>query len=258
MKKIQDYLVQLGLTEVESKLYEGLLDYGKSTVMELSGRLGINRITAHTNIENLKDLGLVTESRNGARRILIAEPPERLMYLIEQKEQSIKNLRTKFPDILDTINVSFSNPKQSEGIEVKYYEGRAGVQSIYREVIKSNELRSYVNISKIFELFPENPQLFPQNINKGNLRMWEFIEDSAISRNYVKDLNHDLYKYKFFTKRWEMDVFDYMIFNNKVAIITSDELNKVNCILIQSEKFYENAKFLFDMTWDLVPDPKKE
>lgn len=257
MKKIQDFLLQLGLTEPEAKLYEGLLDYGKSTVMELSSRVGMNRITAHTNIENLKKRGLVTESRIGAKRILIAEPPERLSYLIEQKEESVNSLKEKLPEMISTINSSLTNPKQSDKLEIKYYEGFQGVRSIYREVLKSNELRSYVNISKIFELFPENPQLFPDNLDKGHLQMWELIEDSSRSREYIKDLDPKKYRYKFFTKKWKMDIFDYMIFDKKIAIITADDLNRVKGILIQDENIFENAKFLFDMTWDLVPNAIK-
>ena len=103
MKIVQDYLQELGLSEIEAKLYQGLLEKGPSTAMELATHVGLKRITVHFNIESLIQKGLVTESREGARRQIVAEPPERLKYLLDQRFESIKSLRDKFTSIVTVI-----------------------------------------------------------------------------------------------------------------------------------------------------------
>lgn len=254
MKKIIDFLEQLGLSEIEANLYKGLLETGATTVKDLAEHVGIKRITAHFNIEHLIERGLVTQVKKGQKRNIVAEPPERLGDLIKQKEQEIEAIKNNLQDTVDTLYSIIPSAKEESGVEVKYYEGRNGVRSIYKEVLKSNELRSFVNISKIFDLFPENPELFPENMDKGHLQMWEIIEDSPRSREYVKETDPTKYKYKFFPQAWGNEVFfDFMIFDGKVAIITAKNSDPSG-ILINNRDIYGNMRFIFDIVWKLLPE----
>ncbi len=254
-KSVKNFLLDFGLTDKEITVYTTLLKTGPNTIMNLARETGIKRSTTHNTVEELIKKGLVSQTNYGERRMVIAEDPDKLKFLMEQKKWDINKLEKNLPEIISTITAALPNSNSDDNkMEVKYYTGIKGVQYIYSEAAKSKELRSYVNISRIFETFPENPQLFPDNVTKG-LQMWEFIEDSPISREYVSKLNSANYRYKFFPKKMNMDVFDYMIFDNKVAIITSDHMNHVTGILIQNKNVYENAKFVFEMTWELAPIP---
>ncbi|KKQ02042.1 MAG: hypothetical protein US11_C0001G0001, partial [Candidatus Roizmanbacteria bacterium GW2011_GWA2_36_23] len=46
MKKVTDYLVQLGLSEIEARLYQGLLEISPCTVMDVADHVSVKRITA--------------------------------------------------------------------------------------------------------------------------------------------------------------------------------------------------------------------
>lgn len=255
MKKVTDYLQEFGLTELEAMLYQGLLETGPTTIMGLAEHVGIKRITTHFNIENLITKGLVTQSIQGARRQIIAEQPERLEYLIEQKERSVSQLKNDFPDFIKTLYSALPQSKPDEKeVEIKYYTGTQGVRSIYQEVLDAKEVRSYVNINRIFDLFPENPQLFPNIMSKRLSKMWEIVEDSVRSREYLKKINPKNYRYKFFPKNWDQKLFyDYMIFDNRVVIITAQG-NTVSGILIHNENIYKNSLYIFNMVWDLLPN----
>ena len=50
-----------------------------------------------------------------------------------------------------------------------------------------------------------------------------------------------------------MNVFDYMIFDGKVAMIAGKQ--EVNGVVISSEDMYQNAKAIFEITWKLLPNP---
>jgi sugar-specific transcriptional regulator TrmB len=253
MTAIPSYLQKFGLSEIEIRIYLGLLEYGASSISDLANNLELKRTTTHINVESLIRKGLVSQTKVGSKRQVIAESPENLTPILEKKKAEIKSLERFLPNLIEDITKEFPHLKDAEKVSIKYYEGKDGVRSIYREVLKSYQLRSYVNISKIFELFPENPELFPQNVDKGHLHMWEIIEDSEISRNYVLKIDPAKYKYKFFPKQWNVTVFDYMIFDNKIAIITG-EADNMSGIVISSVSIYENAKVLFDMMWALLPE----
>jgi predicted transcriptional regulator len=250
MKKVIDYLVELGLSEVESRLYEGLLDYGPCAVLDLANKLNMNRITVHSNIENLKKKGLVTESRNGARRLLLAEPPDRLKYFIEKKEESVNKLKENFSDILLTINSSLSNPRQSDDVNVKYYEGKEGVELVYKEILRADTIYSFVNVNKIKEVFPDNIKHF-QNAMKINkkMHMYEIVEDLSNARDFIKNL-HPRYHCKFTPKDVTFTNIDLIIFDDKVALITLED--KLSAILISSSTIVNMMKAIHDVMWRIL------
>ncbi len=254
MKKIEliQFLKNLGLSDIEADLYLGLLERGPSSIMQLAKYTKKKRSTTHVNIENLIAKGIVTQTSKGSRRMVIAEPPEKLGTILEQKKWELEKLKKGLSEFVSEVSRE-SDTKDSSPVEVKYYEGKIGVRSIYQEVLKSRELRSYVNIQQIFKQFPENPQLFPEAPKKGHFSIWkEIIEESRRSKEYVNS-NLPNYEVKFFPKKWNISLFDYMIFDNKVGIITGRD--NIKGILIEDPNIYQNAKILFEMMWELLPQP---
>lgn len=140
MKKITDYLQELGLTELESLLYQGLLETGQTTIMELAEHTGIKRITVHFNIENLIKKGLVTQSIQGSRRHIKAEPPERLHYLIEQKDFNLENLKKNFSEVENSLKKLIPSHVAQSNMEVKFFQGKKQIQRLYDEILKTKEL----------------------------------------------------------------------------------------------------------------------
>lgn len=258
LKRIIDYLIKLGLSEKEAKIYRSLLSTGPTTVLRLANYTGIKRITVHFNIENLIKKGLVSQIKERGRRKLIAEFPESLKYLLEKKEEETKKLKDELPEIISHFYKSIPSLYSSNRIEAKYYEGKDGVSLIYKEALRAKEIRSYVNISMIYKMFPENPQLFPESLERHNLKMWEIVEDSVVSRNYIKQVvsKSQTYYYKFFPEDFDQSIFfDYMIFDGKVGII-SGERKIPSGVLISHQNIYLTSKLIFDMFWKLLPSPK--
>lgn len=254
MKKITDFLKDLGLSDAETKIYFKLLEVDRCSITELAHLLNMNRVTAHFNIQGLIDKGLITHIKQGRSRELHAQPPETLQYLIEQKESKVKKLKEEFATTLPLMTqLRPSKNSSNVDFDAKFFQGLNGVKAIYREVLKSNELRSFVNISTIFDKFPENPSLFPEAISHTHLTMWEIIEDSTRSRDYVKTVDPNRYFYKFFPAEWNVSVFDYMIFDGKIAMIAGRE--EVNGILIINDEMYQNSKSIFELFWKTLPDP---
>ncbi len=256
MKKVEDYLEQLGLTQIEAKIYQGLLKFGPTTVKDLADHVDLNRVTTHFQVNNLINKGLVVQLKKAARRQVAAETPERLQYLIEQKEKQTKQLRDDFPDFLKTLQGSLPHSQsKDEEVEVKYYKGKQGCQQIYEDVLKANEIRAYVNGKEITKVFPGNIKLFTDahNDNK-NMLLWEIM-------NNLKGFDNSTYSLKMAPGRYfakyvpatiNLSVLDYMIYDGKVAIVNIKE-NPTGMIIVNKE-YYENAKAIFDLIWNMLPN----
>lgn len=255
MKKIRDFLTNLGLTETEINIYVKLLEVGRCSVSEIARTLEMNRVTAHFTIQGLIDKGLITHVKEGRSRELTAQPPEALQYLIERKDKEIKSLHEQFTGALPLLSGLMPNNQQSStNFDVKFFHGATGVKAIYRDVLKASELRSYVNVEKIFAFFPENAESFTAATQKKQLKMWEIIEDSSITRKDIQLNNPEQYHYKFFPKDWQhSNIFDYMIFDGKIAMIAGEK--EPSGILVMNDGLFENAVALFDLLWRLLPDP---
>lgn len=250
-KEVENYLLGFGLSREEIHIYVALLQSGRSSILDLSKKTEVKRSTTHNYVESLIEKGLVSQTSYGGRRMVVAEVPEKLQSLLDQRKWEIQRLENDLPSTVSKLYEMIPQARENSEFEVKYYEGKRGVRSIYSEVLDSKELRSYVNIEKIFELFPENPELFPRAVDKSHLEMWEIIEDSSRSREYVKTVDHVKYRYKFFPKEWDISLFDYMIFDGRIAIITFGD--SPQGVLIKSKSIYQNALVLFDMMWGLLP-----
>jgi len=255
MKKIVDYLQDLGLTEIESKVYQGLLEIGASTVKDLAEHIGIKRITTHFNVESLISKGLITQTVHGSRRQIVAEQPDRLYYLIEQKEKGVKQLQSDFPDFVKTLDGYLSKPRSEEQkIEVKYYEGKKEVQLIYKDVLNAKEVRSYVKFGAVSLVFPDNFNLFNEAIDKNpNLIIWEIVENSKVSQKLTNMFaQNSRYHYKVAHPSIQLSASDFMIYDNKIAMVNLSK--HVSGVIILSKDFFEVSKEIFDFVWKMTPD----
>lgn len=256
MKKITDYLEEVGLTEIEAILYQGLLEKGPTTIMTLAQHTGIKRITTHFNIESLIVKGLVTQTVQGARRQIVAEPPERLEYLVEKKVEDAKKLENKFPDILHIIDSYVNTKESSEKITIKYYDDKKGVQSIYFDMLKADKVHSFINLDKYYEVFPGTEYLFWDALNLNPKReVWDIaVVESPLAKRISK--GHRRYYCKFIPPSKSFSGFDILIYDNKVSIIVLEKNNTIGFI-ISSKILFLSLGSLHQVMWELLPDVKR-
>ncbi len=250
IKKITDYLKELGLTEIEASLYQGLLEIGPTTVMGLSEHIGIKRITTHFNIKNLIDKGLVAQTIQGARRQIMAEPPERLEYLIEQKENQLHNLRNDFDDIVKAISTT-SQQKTSENIQIEYYEGKNAVQSVYKEILKAKNIYAFANFDRLLSVFPENHELFQKALNKNpKMEIWDIFE-TIIDAQKLASKTNKRHHYCFFPPNMSLSDFDFLIFDDNVSMIYLHQDNPY-AIVSHSYAMAAGLKAIHSIVWRVL------
>jgi len=253
MQNLEIYFEQFGLSNIETKLYITLLGRGPSTVLELAKQTKINRTTTHINIEGLIKKGLVTYIKKGARRSIIAEPPERFSNILENDKLKIKSKENSLNEMIQNIYDTVSHVKENTQSEVKYYEGKVAVGRIYDEILKSEEVRTYGSYTKITETFPENIEKFVQAFKRG-VKIWDLFEYSGLNKNVFIELSKQFknYKLKIFPKDIILHSMDYLIYSNSIAIIQSQD--EPSAIVINNKFLSNNSKIIYDLLWRFLPD----
>lgn len=113
-KREQHLLEALGLGENEAMLYTFMLKHPKSTVQELQQRTPLPRTMLYYVLNNLTRQGLVTPIKQQWRTVFIAEDPEHLYDLLEEKQrefdQKKAEIRSIIPSLRQTYRLSGNRP----------------------------------------------------------------------------------------------------------------------------------------------------
>jgi sugar-specific transcriptional regulator TrmB len=258
MSQISDYLEALNLSAIESRLYITLLESGPISVRELAETIEMKRTTAYLYIDQLVTKGLVMKVIKGPHKLVaVVNPETSLKALVKQKSQTAQTLKKEFPEIIKQVSNIFPMSADIGDAEIKYYKGISGVRKIYEEALKAKELRSYVNLSQMEGIFPQNSDLFSDaNKNNPNLKMFEIFEESEHSRKAIAlQSQNKFFQYRFHPKDIEFSAADTLIYEGTVSIVNVHS-NGFSGIILKNTDYYKNSKELFDFIWKILPEAK--
>jgi predicted transcriptional regulator len=128
-RKIMDakQLSRLGLTQAEAVIYPVVLRLKSCTVRDISKESGFHRTNIYDILEQLREKGLITISKQGKTTIYNASDPNNLYELLREKKELLDSI---FPGLKEMYLSS------SEEIKVEVYKGTEGMKSAWRDMIK--------------------------------------------------------------------------------------------------------------------------
>lgn len=244
---------ELELSKNEAIAYLSLLENGASTVMELSNSTNINRSVVHVTIESLTKKGFANSIKKGkgSRRLIMAEPMEKIGLILDNKLAKIESAKKMLP-IIERQADSLKKPKISDSskMEIRRFKGKHEVQMIYEDVLRATNVRTYANVAEIAETFPENMYLFIQSAKKNpKKKIWEIMEDSAATRMYKASIaSYRNIQCKLATKQINLASIDYIMYDGKIAVIEATE--GINGLVIEDNNLYKNAVAIHKVVWE--------
>ncbi|RMD77303.1 TrmB family transcriptional regulator [Candidatus Dojkabacteria bacterium] len=253
-KLVKSYLLDFGLTENEIEVYIALLKMGPSTVMNIARKTGIKRSTCHNYVEELIAKGMASQTHYGERRLVIAEQPEKLKFLVEQRKWEVSKLEKNMIEIINGINSMIPSNKE-KGVSVKYYSGEREAFYVYQLSMKSDEVYSFSDLERYYSVYPGTMDLWVKALENNKKRVvWEILVDNEEGRKVVANSNYERYKVKFFPKQKTFELInfaDYFVFDNMVGIVQLDRDSTVG-VLIDSPIISSSLKLLHKVVWDLI------
>lgn len=160
-------LEELGLGRHEAALYSLLIERGESTAVELAKRSGLHRRTVYDTMERLQREGLVGIKLKRHVRHFVAESPEALRHVLEEKQAMLEKL---LPSLLKRYRA------HDAGVNVLIYEGAEGMKAIFRKVIAKHRRREIVMIGAGLKAPAHFKHMFPQYLGALKRMKWRLIE----------------------------------------------------------------------------------
>ena len=130
-------LMQIGLSEVQSKIYLYLIEQGQSTPSQIATGIGENRTTVYSAIEKLEKLSLISQKNKGKVSAYIPNHPSALESIAEKRlrlvAKQVKNLESNLPSLINYYNEYQSTPGATT------FYGKEGIKTIWNKVIATKQ-----------------------------------------------------------------------------------------------------------------------
>ena len=238
MKKL---LIKLGLTPIESMLYEALVSKGALSVSGLAEISGLYRPQVYKYIPELIAKGLVKESRHGRRTVYIAESPRQLEKLVDNLKIEIHD---QLPQLLQLYATSENRPM------ISYFEGERGIRHIYKDLVatckKGDIFYRYESPRNYHAVRKYLPQEYYDRF-RDNAEVDRLIITNEMTKQQKKDRLGRIIK----VIPPKYDLFDYdisqLIYGDKVAFI---DFRSETVSLIESPVFAEFQRKIFKLLFD--------
>jgi len=239
-EKIINTLESLGLSEHEAKIYIAVLVRGSANITDIAKESKINRTALYLYIDSLLKQDLLQKTFKGKRIYYIPKNPKKLLTILEKRKRKAQEV---LPTLVDMYNTSSEKPV------IKFYEGKEGMRSIYREMTKTpQKLWSIFSADRYYAVFSQKDgEEFIENIYNSGGQLRDLVENTKEGREYIKqNIASKIGKSKLLPKDFNFDV-DLMVSGNKISMIS---LTNLVGIVIENKEMAKLQRNFLKFVWN--------
>lgn len=242
---LEQTLQKIGLGEKEAKVYLATLELGSATVLEIAKKSGLKRPTCYVLLDELSTKGYVKKAAKAARTTYSAEEPERLLALVQAREEALK-------DALPFLQAIKSGKKEKPKISI--HEGAEGMRNVSEDIFSSPTIWWFASIREVNKSFADITKQMIEVSKKKKPQVREILtpdpEDIAYAKNAIAD------NYEIRIAPIEMPIsIDMAIYQNKVAIFSVKR--DLFATVIESDDIAESFRTFHQLAWNAATPVEK-
>ena len=236
MNELLRTLEEFGLTEAEAKVYLALLKKGTSLAGVISKETGIHRRTIYDILYRLRAKGLISNIVLNNNRHFEAAIPERLLELIKEKENNIK-------ERLPELKLLFKANKEKK--EVVFFKGKQALKTVFDDQIKEGKeilsMGKFIDLDQITRLYFKKYD--DARIEK-KIELKSIFDEVAKENKAVKKI--PLIKTKFLPNLEQSNLGIYIYGSNVTLVLWEDD---PLAIMIRQKEIADGFKTYFNILW---------
>lgn len=240
---VRPLLSRLGLEAKEIEVYLALLPLKVGRATDIAKAAKQSRSHAYLVLRSLKEKGLVSEVERGKITHFIAEPPERLLTMIEERERELRSLVPLVEGVLPLLS-GLTKPLAGAP-RVTTLTGKSGMRQLYLDALKS-EICGLFNPASMYDTFGGNivTMLFSKNVH---LRGKDLLVRGDAADRYVAEVSqHEDYAVRLLPEGTAFST-DTIVFGDTVALFAYDDQGTI--IRIQSGPIADAFRAWFAVLW---------
>ncbi len=246
---IEDILCQIGLSEIEAKIYLALLEMHKSSASVLSNRLELDRNTVRYNCKQLVKRDLVKEKQEGNTFVYYPESPEKFSYLLKEEEQKTQKKKEQLNRVLSTLK-GIVDPNTVLP-KVRFFEGKKGYLQFCEESLSCENgeilfITSMENFQGIITKKYDTRHFIPTRISRG-IGLKLLCPKTKLTEKMKKEDTIELRETRFLPKQFPIEN-TIFIFDDKITLISNEPVP--SCVMIISNELTKTIRTLFAFMWE--------
>ena len=244
----ENILIQAGLSEEQSLIYQALLEKGPQRASDLAKWTGVKRGLIYKVLEQLESMGLISKT-GGPGTVAIFSPshPNVLLSNIERKEKEIALTKEMLTSSLGTLSSKFNLITGKPNIQ--FFEGKEGVERVANDSINSkSEILSYIDNEAVNKYLLGLNKKYVSERKKLNLKKKMLAVDSSFIRAHVKDMDKEITEVRIIPKSETFGTV-MQIYDDKISYVTVLEDKKIG-VIIEDSDIAHMHKIIFQATWD--------
>lgn len=242
----------------EQTILSFLYQEGSSSVSAIARGTLINRTTLYPVLEKLLKKGLVTKLQVEGHVVFAAIPLKELQAWGERKKKEAEKETKQF---LDWAQKQQEETTPSLHSEIKYFDGKEGVMSLYHDTWRNNKekvIYAITDYEKAYQTMGDEflrEDYFLQRVQKG-VRVKSLLPDSKVGRADVASAKELLRDMRFIDLFEDLGI-EINVYDDKLALFAFDE-KKPSGVLIKNNTIAEAFKHIFAFLWKKGKVPKKK
>lgn len=124
-------LRKLGLKEKEATVYLAGLELGPESLQNIAKKSEITRPTAYGIVKALREKGLFRETKQGKKRLFVANSPEKILALLRLQKRELEEREREFIRIIAALESRYAL-KQSG---VQLFKGKEGMKLLEEQIL---------------------------------------------------------------------------------------------------------------------------
>lgn len=235
--ELREILGEMGLTEMEIRVYLALLELGPSLAGKISRKTGIHRRNVYDITERLIKKGLIGYISKNNRKLFEAVNPERFLDIIKEREEN-------FLEVLPRLKMLYEKTKEKQ--ETNFYSGREGLRNVFEDQLDENEGGEIfiLGASKnAFEVLPFYFKWYDKSRVKKGIRVKIIASENLGKRVPLSEIRYIPEKYA--------NPLAVNIYKDKVALIFWKK-EKPFAVVIKEKEVADSYKSYFDLVWKIA------
>ena len=242
----ESVLKEIGLTNVEIKVFIELSKVDSAMASEIAKKIGIYRTNIYDIFESLIKKGLVSYIIKANRKHFIASKPHKLLNYLKEKEEKIKEQEQQIQELIPIL-LKLKQPKEEE-LKAEIYKGKEGLKTLLNDMLNEKKPIYYLGYSaisqKIIPYFFTHWQkkrvklkIKRKIITKEQMRNAEAIKTPLTNVKYLPD---------------ELNIpISNMIYGNKIWVLIPINEDHIS-LLIESKKLAQSFFNYFEQLWKIA------
>lgn len=249
-------LEELGLDEIEAKIYLHLLENGPRALLELSRETNIDRSKIYRCAEKLIQKKLLEQLNDAWGKKIKAADPNNIALLIEEEAEKISKKKASLSGLLTDLSNLPAYVKRE--FEVKHYRGQEGLrQMLWNQLQAKKEIFAFSHKNKNDIVGKPYAEKIRTEQVERKIVLYEIENETDQGDFWYTDISgwKDFYKSRYIPPD-KLKIKQYIaVFNNTVAIINWSDGEEVGVEIINSY-YADMQKQIFWNFWESVGKTK--